>query len=151
MLRSSSHLLASLACSGCPFCLVDVAGFQLETSLAQRSSWCVIFWSFLFSFFRPSFPHPFRTAAQPRELVHWLWPAGWEFGSFDQGKERYVRRNCPRFRRKRPLGDPNGRGQEKLLRLSCLLGHHNRSIDEHASVSPVCLDTHCAGKRFANC
>ena len=30
MLRSSSHLLAGVPCLQLPFCLVDIAGFQLE-------------------------------------------------------------------------------------------------------------------------
>ena len=41
VLRSSSHLLAGLSCLRYHFCLVDIAGFQMETSLVQRSSRCL--------------------------------------------------------------------------------------------------------------
>ena len=38
-LMSSSHLVAGLHCFRYPFCLVDIAGFQLEMNVAWRSSW----------------------------------------------------------------------------------------------------------------
>ena len=37
----SSHVLAGIPCFGCPFCLLDIAGFQLEISFVQRPSWCL--------------------------------------------------------------------------------------------------------------
>ena len=40
-LMSSSHLLAGLPCFRYPFCLVDIAGFQLEISCVQFPSWCL--------------------------------------------------------------------------------------------------------------
>ena len=38
-LMSSSHLLASLPCFRYPFCLVDIAGLQMEVSFVQRPVW----------------------------------------------------------------------------------------------------------------
>ena len=40
-LMTSSHFLAGLPCFLYLFCLVDIAGFQLEMSIVQRSSWCL--------------------------------------------------------------------------------------------------------------
>ena len=37
VLMSPSHRFASFPCFQDPLCLVDIAGFQLETTLVQRS------------------------------------------------------------------------------------------------------------------
>ena len=41
VLMSSSHLFAGLPCFRYPFCLVEIAGFHLETRFVQRPPWCL--------------------------------------------------------------------------------------------------------------
>ena len=46
MLRSSSHLSVGLPCFQYPFCLVDIDGFQLESSLNQQRVYVKVYVSF---------------------------------------------------------------------------------------------------------